>query len=254
MMTSKQRTMPGVPEMAMPGAKLPEAGIVHGLNVQCWHRLVGEHYGLPMISFRDAVWPEIEAGHWTWEDVIADAVHPNDLGHRIAADCVIRFLEGVRVNLPEDAGLPEIRPIPPPRFSSRFEHVGYVRAEDLNPVSNDGWRLEKGDWHGQWWICRRPGAAVEFEFEGTGVVAVLCLAKEHMGVARFRVDDGPWQRQKGWHGRQWDRLVVVKDLADGLAPGRHTLRIEMTDEKDPDGDSFEFRIHAVAATGVQARP
>ena len=30
-----------------------------GGNAQEWHGKVGEHYGLPMVSFRDALWPEV---------------------------------------------------------------------------------------------------------------------------------------------------------------------------------------------------
>ena len=56
-----------------------------GRNAQEWHSKVGRHYGLPMVSFRDAFWPEIEAGRMKWEDVIADQVHPNDRGHACCA-------------------------------------------------------------------------------------------------------------------------------------------------------------------------
>jgi len=252
MMTSKQRDMPGVKEMAMPGARLPESGVVRGLNVQRWHRQIGEHYGLPMVSFRDAFWPEIEAGRLKWADVIADMVHPNDLGHEHAADFVVHLLEQIRKDLPADNELPEVAPLPAVRFSDRYEHVAYFSAEVLKPVMNDGWTLEEGDWHGQWWSCRRAGAAIEFKLEGTGLLAVLCVPPANMGIARFRVDDGPWQTQKGWHGQQWGDLVVPTDLADGLKSGRHTLRVEMTTDKDPNGDSFGFRIHALAAIGTNA--
>lgn len=56
---------------------------------------VGRHYALPMLSFRDAVWPQIEAGHLAWRDVIADTVHPNDLGHRQAAQLCTSFFDRV---------------------------------------------------------------------------------------------------------------------------------------------------------------
>jgi lysophospholipase L1-like esterase len=52
----------------------------NGSNAQKWHGKVGRHYDLPMISYRDALWPEIQAGRMKWEDVEADLVHPNDRG------------------------------------------------------------------------------------------------------------------------------------------------------------------------------
>ncbi|MBX7259941.1 MAG: SGNH/GDSL hydrolase family protein, partial [Candidatus Hydrogenedentes bacterium] len=45
-----------------------------GMNAQEQHAPIGAHYGLPMVSFRDALWPEIEAGTIAWSDVEADEV------------------------------------------------------------------------------------------------------------------------------------------------------------------------------------
>ncbi|OGV68039.1 MAG: hypothetical protein A2283_10505 [Lentisphaerae bacterium RIFOXYA12_FULL_48_11] len=56
-----------------------------GGNAQEWHGKVGRHYGIPLVSYRDALWPEIKEGRLTWESVMADEVHPNDLGHACAA-------------------------------------------------------------------------------------------------------------------------------------------------------------------------
>ena len=45
-----------------PGALLLMTMTNTGGNVQDKHIPVGKHYGLPMVSFRDAMWPEVEAG------------------------------------------------------------------------------------------------------------------------------------------------------------------------------------------------
>ncbi len=65
----------------------------NGSNAQEWHSRVGRHYSLPMVSFRDALWPEIQAGRLKWSDVEADIVHPNDRGHGYAAQFITRLLE-----------------------------------------------------------------------------------------------------------------------------------------------------------------
>ena len=48
--------------------------------------------GLPMVSFRDAMWPEFSAGRLAWRDYYADEVHPNDAGHEVAAAFLRRLL------------------------------------------------------------------------------------------------------------------------------------------------------------------
>ena len=56
-----------------------------GGNDQEMQAKIGAYYGLPMVSFRDALWPEISAGRIPWSDYIVDTVHPNDAGHKLAA-------------------------------------------------------------------------------------------------------------------------------------------------------------------------
>ncbi|MFA6244564.1 MAG: SGNH/GDSL hydrolase family protein, partial [Candidatus Hydrogenedentales bacterium] len=64
-----------------------------GANSQEQHAPIGAHYELPMVSFRDALWPEIQAKRMAWSDVEADGVHPNDRGHEYAARFVTHVLQ-----------------------------------------------------------------------------------------------------------------------------------------------------------------
>ena len=88
-----------------------------GGNAQEWQSKVGRHYDLPMVSFRDALWPEISEGRMRWSDVEADVVHPNDRGHEHCARFVARLLDQVLKNLPADEGLPQVKPVPQPLIS-----------------------------------------------------------------------------------------------------------------------------------------
>ena len=71
-----------------------------GDNEQPWQAQIGAQYGLPSISFRDAFWPELEAGNILWEDIYGDLIHPNDLGHEYVAKFVTNLLEMVYQDLP----------------------------------------------------------------------------------------------------------------------------------------------------------
>ncbi len=113
-----------------------------GGNAQEWQAKVGRHYDLLMVSFRDALWPEIKAGRMRWSDVEADVVHPNDRGHEYCAHFVTQLLEQVLAALPADEGLPQIKPVPQPLISDQFEHVALFEAGALKPLSNQGWTFE----------------------------------------------------------------------------------------------------------------
>ncbi|MXP65533.1 SGNH/GDSL hydrolase family protein [Roseomonas sp. M0104] len=54
---------------------------------------VGRELGLPMVSLREAILPIERSGRMDPKHRTADAVHPNDLGHRIIARLVVHRLQ-----------------------------------------------------------------------------------------------------------------------------------------------------------------
>ncbi len=157
-----------------------------GGNAQQWHGKVGRHYDLPMLSFRDALWPEIQAGRMKWEEVEADEVHPNDRGHAYAANLVTELLDKVLKRLPSAAELPPVKPMPKPLFSDLFEHVALYEADALKPVSNEGWIF---DAKRKCWRSDRPGSRIVFEIEGRALLLMDWHIRGPMGKARVQVDD-----------------------------------------------------------------
>ena len=125
---------------------------------------LGRHYGLPMISFRDAVWPELQAGNIKWETIYDDVVHPNNAGHDIASGLLRGFLTDSLAKLPEsDRQLPAVAPVPAPLISATFEHCTMFRASDLKPLSSEGWVFVKSNV----WECGSAGGRLEYEVPGT---------------------------------------------------------------------------------------
>jgi lysophospholipase L1-like esterase len=62
-------------------------------NVQDQQIPVGLKYHLPMISFRNWVEPRLLEGKIRWKDFMLDEIHPNDEGHRLAAELIIKMLD-----------------------------------------------------------------------------------------------------------------------------------------------------------------
>lgn len=99
-----------------------------GDNAQEWQSKIGTHYGLPMVSFRDALWPEIQSSRRKWEDVEADQVHPNDRGHAYCAAFITAVLDEVLRNLPPKDTLPPMRALPQPLLSDLFDRGALPEA------------------------------------------------------------------------------------------------------------------------------
>jgi lysophospholipase L1-like esterase len=220
-----------------------------GGNAQDWHGKVGRHYALPQVSFRDALWPEIKAGRFAWETVMADQVHPNDLGHECAAKFVIALLERVRAALPDDDKLPAIKPVPAPLLSDLFEHTALIEAADLNPVKNYGWSYD-ARWKN--WNSNKPGSAIEFEINGRLVFTMHFVVRCAMGKAKAQVDEMPPATLNGWFDQTWGGYRCTTIAARDLKPGMHRVRFELLAEKSERSEGHKFEILGLGAAGVEA--
>ena len=221
-----------------------------GGNAQQWHSKVGLHYNLPMLSFRDALWPEIQAGRMKWEDVEADEVHPNDRGHAYAARFVSELLTKVLNDLPSDERLLPIKPVQQPLLGNLFEHVVLFEADSLHPVKNGGWTF---DAKGGCWKSDRPGSRIEFEIEGQVILLMDWHIRGPMGKATVQVDDRPAVVRDAWFDQTWGGYRQTTELARGLAPGKHRVSFEILPEKNPQSGGHEYRILGLGAAGVAAR-
>lgn len=74
-------------------------------NLQDLYIPIGNYYKLPMISIKDAVVPELEAGQISDEEFFADIYHPTDYGHKIMSDCIAYFYNIVNTSLIEDTDI-----------------------------------------------------------------------------------------------------------------------------------------------------
>jgi len=223
----------------------------NGGNAQEWHSKVGRHYRLPMVSFRDALWPEIEAGRLKWEDIEADMVHPDDRGHRYCADFITAVLQKVLAKLPSRR-LPAIKPLPEPLISDVFEHATYFNAETITPVKNEGWKVSQGDpFFGRGWEADVPGSVLECEVEGTAIGVVYYRIKGRMGMAEAWVDNGEPVRMNGWFEADWGGYSAFQLVARDLTPGRHTLRVRLLEDKAPESQGHLFKVQAVMAAGMK---
>ncbi len=223
-----------------------------GGNAQEWHSKVGAHYSLPIVSFRDALWPEIKAGRLAWDAVMADEVHPNDPGHACAAAFVTHLLDVARASRPclstGATPVPHPAPLPAPLFSDLYERTSLFEAPALKPLSNSGWILDT-TWKN--WVSDKPGSVIEFEINGTAIFSMHFVIKRAMGKAKLQIDGGTPVIYDGWFNQTWGGYRSTNLLAKDLKPGKHIVRIELLEEKNPGSDGHEFKLFGLGAAGVQ---
>jgi lysophospholipase L1-like esterase len=220
----------------------------NGGNAQEWHDKVGKHYDLPMVSLRDALWPEIQAGRMKWEDIEADLVHPNDRGHELTATFITTYLEKILRELPADDRLPPNKPLSPALMGDLFERVALYEAEGLKPVANKGWTLDSNL---HCWKSETPGSVLEFEIEGQVLLMMEFHIRGPMGKARIQVDNQPPIVRDAWFDQTWGGYRQTNEIFRGKELGKHRVRIELLEEKHAESTGHEFRLLGIGAAGVR---
>jgi lysophospholipase L1-like esterase len=220
-----------------------------GGNKQQEHMEIGKHYGLPMASFRDALWPEVEAKRIAWTDIEADEVHPNDRGHAYCAQFMTDICARVLKDLPADKNLPVLPVLPEPMTANLFEKAGFYNADTITPAKNEGWEVFTdpafGGFFGKGWKTAAPGSTLEFDLEGRAVSLLFYRIKGAMGIAQAQIDDQPPVKMDAWFSADWGGYVPFQLVARDLAPGKHTLRVTLLGDKNPESTGNEFHINAV---------
>ena len=115
-----------------------------GTNAQADQQPICAYYDLPMISYRDAVWPEVKTeqnpdGQYIWRDICADWVHPTDKGHAIVGEFVTAYLNDVYEAL--DSMTDEIQPIPEPIRPYAYKNAKWYHCENTIPVSMGSFKV-----------------------------------------------------------------------------------------------------------------
>lgn len=189
-----------------------------GGNVQDLHARIGRHYAVPMVSYRDAVWPQVKEGRLQWNDVMADDAHPNDRGHRLAGGLLTARLEATLTSPAARAEPPGA--LPPPATANRFERVQLRDGGGLVPAEANGWARPPD--HTDRWAARHEGARMAVDVDGSAVVISYTSRK---GAGSFdvlvdgrRVDTIDTNRTSEWDARLFK--VVSLGRARGAAASR----------------------------------
>lgn len=252
-----QETMEGLVRQILaqpnfPGLIMLFTMLSDGSNQQSWHVPVGAHYNLPMISYRDALWPEIQAGRLAWTDISPDTVHPNDRGHQYIAEFVGAFLDQVLAALPADKDLPPVPDLPTPLVSDVFAHTAFWKAANIHPAENHGWSI--GPDLAPFGNCLQastPGSTIAFDFQGTAASLLFYSVHGDMGIVRARVDSEPAVLLDAYYDPTWGGWNTCKLIAQNLPYGPHRLNIELLSDTNALSHGHLFQINAIMAAGIE---
>ena len=219
-----------------------------GGNAQEWQSKLGRHYGLPMLSYRDLLWPEIEAKRLTWADISPDSVHPHDVGHGYAGKLLNTLLDQALASVPTAAVPAPASALPAPLLTAVYQSTNLFEADDLKPVANTGWTFDAGSGWDKGWKATVPGTVVEFEVSGEQLFVSYWRIHGPMGRAQITIDNERGSIQEAWFDQTWGGYRHMIRLAMG-GPGKHRVRLELLPEKHAESPGTEFRLLCLGTAG-----
>jgi lysophospholipase L1-like esterase len=219
-----------------------------GGNAQEIQSRLGAHYDLPMLSYRDMLWPEVQAGRMTWRDLSPDEVHPHDVGHGYAGKLLTSLLDRALASLPATPVPAPSLSLPAPLFTDLYQFAQLSEAEDLRPVANTGWTYDGNDAWGKHWKATVPGSVIEFDVTGEQLFVSHFRLRAGMGRARLTLDGGQPTVLDAWFEGTWGGYRHTTRFATG-SPGTHRVRLELLDEKASESTGNEFRLLCLGTAG-----
>ena len=194
-----------------------------GSNAQENQQPIGKYYDLPMISYRDAVWPEVNTksniyGQYNWSDIAADWVHPTNKGHAIIAELICAYLQKTYENLSSIST--SVPALPGPDRPYTYENAKFLNSKNTTPVSMGSFSVYNSGastWKGS--------GSKPITFKVTGKRVILAIPTEFStGLdVTIRIDGGQSFKlgSEMFHGGRFANFMILN--SDKAA--EHTIEI-----------------------------
>jgi lysophospholipase L1-like esterase len=230
------------------------------VTAEPWQSVIGDHYNLPMVSFYDAVNPELQDGNITIAQIGPDGVHPSDLGHAYIAHFLEQDLQAAINRFPPGTASEEIPATETPIYSSNFEFTSLEEGigtwgAPLSPDGNQGWTAVSTSPRGlanfpsEGLTASSPGSTLDFMVTGREILIGYWQYNGAMGQVSVSVDGVVTRTLDGFVTTAQGAHIMTR-VASGLEDGPHHVHLELLDTRDGGSTGKSFYLLCVGAGGV----
>lgn len=190
-------------------------------------RRLARHYGLPVISYRESLWPLIADGALAWGRLSPDDVHPNDEGHLIAGYLLYAFLKSISAR--PGSGAQPGRALPPALSTDLFQRAGFL-APGESPVTvaaNAGWEPIVDGKGRQGFVSCDRGDRLVLRVEAREATFSFRCSRELDARVQVRLDGIPVDTLRNHFAADWGGgYLKAVQAYRSEAPGIRTLELE----------------------------
>ena len=222
-----------------------------GKNAQEYHNRIADHYGIPHVSIKDTIFPDVESGKIVRADITPDNLHPNDKGHRLVADEICKLLDSIKAEVEKETIADENIEgkstkteasvlLPAPLTENAYEHSRLIQIQD-NEAILDGFLVDpiekKGmlDIFKNGWTAAHTNDKISFEIE-CSCLAVQYRKSVQQPVPKAKaVIDGDEAHAvilDGNFTEDWGDCLYLEPLLHHAEKKVHRIEITVTDAKD----------------------
>lgn len=211
-----------------------------GTTMQSVHYQVAKHYGIPMISYINALWPNNATKVYSWSEIGSDNVHPNDTGHAVISELLIYYINKVRSQIVDISS--EVSPVPSPLTEARFESgVLYtsktIQAEKLGSFkvnSNAFWQFKNG------WTVSGGSEPIVFKSTAKSIYILYKMDKTggKAGTVTVKLDGETVGTINSDYSTGWGDYAYFYKVLESDSVKEHKIEIQLTST----GNKTDFAI------------
>ncbi len=230
---------------SQPAVILVEMTMEDGTCPQGVHTQIAEHYDIPVISYHDAVLPEIKAGNFTWKDISPDNIHPNDAGHKMLAQLLENFITVVKDDLANidqtiDTEIPEAA------MGDKYENAIVANRDSAEvTVTDEGTFTDKPSFYQNFtngWGTT-TGGTITFEVEAKNIGMVYNKnVSGTYGIAKILVDGVEVKTINADFTGGWGSYACMEEFYASDETAKHTVTIEIGDTGKTNFDIYSLLI------------
>ncbi len=209
-------------------------------SMQAEHSYIAKHYGVPAISYRDAMWPAGGEKVYNWSEIAGDNVHPNNTGHAVISELLIYYVNTVRAQI--ESISETIPSIPVSLTDAQFENGVLLTNKTLEAKSlgsfvvnnNAFWQFKDG------WTVSGGNEPIVFKGNAKSIYILYKRDKSSGkgGTVEVKLDGNVIGTINSDYSTGWGDYATFFKVLDTDVSGEHEIEIKLTST----GNKTEFAI------------
>ena len=200
-----------------------------GGSAQDSHAIVGKHYDLPMISYKDGISTAVRENRFPWTKFSDDTVHPNIFGYAVCGAFIKSYLNSVVTQL-DTISLAE-KPLPKALSGDFYQNTHILGSNNYTPKALGDFQKTNNAlyfWKNGWEVKRGANRPIVFEVQAR---RVWLLYKRDItntkGIASVSVDGAHFCDLNGHFQDGWGEIGGLQLVAKADTPQKYTISIQM---------------------------